>query len=106
MPGSQTLMLLPMFHMLVAAEEKKLKYGSAPCTICRDAGMFLHHLADRLSIGWGRPYSVVLGWLLRACLGFLLLFMQHMYVQGPCAIGENGIGIDGAGLPGVSLSSC
>ena len=70
-------------------------------TLGKEAALFLGHIADQLSIAWGRGYGNVLGWL-KAHLGFAVIRATNICSRGSRVTWRSGTGIDdGAGLPDV-----
>jgi len=58
----------------------------------KGAEMLLCHLADKLSLDWGRLYSALLGWL-RMCLTFAVINDTNLCLQESYVAWKNGIGI-------------
>ena len=104
--------------LATAEEEKKRKYLSAselrhasftPFVVSVDGAlghealMFLQHLADRLSSGWGKNYGHVFMWI-RVRLAFAVIRATNLCFHGSHVRWRSGTSIDdGAGLPNVSV---
>jgi len=104
--------------LATAEEEKKHKYLSAaesrhasftPFVVSVDGAlghealMFLQHLAERLSCGWGKSNGHVLMWI-HVCSAFAVIRATNLCLRGSCVHWRSGTSIDdAAGLSNVTL---